>query len=245
MDGWKIGVPRMLDTQVTNICHGSIRDNLHQTVNRANDCKQSMTDARLHPCVTDIISHAMRCRSSLKKPLLLAASLLALVATPAIAKPKISGLEFPIGQSADRPLARVFIAELGQSAQKRGFFRVALLPAVSASGVKIQFLLPEPAVLTEIPATLRSIASMEAQELHKVTFLAPNDPAVRLSVEEVFMQRDHWQLKRVKWTTGGAQGEASECQLLLRGPECGKFVVPDATPPIPTLQELLQPRHAP
>jgi hypothetical protein len=182
----------------------------------------------------------MRRLSEALKPLVTAVGIFTALPSSLVAKPKINGLEFPIGQPADRPIARVSIAELSQTAQKRGLFRVALLPAVSASGVQVQFLLPEPAVLSEIPATLKSVAGMESQDLRNVTFLAPNDPGPRLFVEEIFMQRDHWQLKRLKWTLGGTQGEAGECQLLLRGPDCGKFVVPDSQSPIPSLQELLK-----
>lgn len=54
--------------------------------------------------------------------------------TAAVAKPKITGLEFPIGLPADRPIARASITELGQSAQKRAFLRVALPPAGGVLG---------------------------------------------------------------------------------------------------------------
>ena len=180
-----------------------------------------------------------------QKPLLAVFAACALLSVQAFAKPRITGLEFPIGEPADRPVARVFIAELGQGAQKRGFFRVALLPLTSASGVQIRFLLPEPAALLEIPATLKGLCNLDAQEFRNVAFLAPNDTAPRLQVEEITPKKDHWQLKNIKWTSAGALGEASECQLLLRGPECGKFVVPGSVPPIPPLQELLQPSPSP
>jgi hypothetical protein len=187
----------------------------------------------------------MRTSTLLPKAFLGAFAVCAALAVSALAKPKITGLEFPIGQPADRPAARVTIAELGQGAQKRGFFRVALLPMAAANGMQIRFLLPEPGVLLEIPQTLRGIASLDAQEFHNVTILAPNDPTPRLEVEEIVPKKDHWQLKRVKWRSASRAGEVQECHLLLSGPECGQFAHLSPAQPIPSLRELLQPVPAP
>jgi hypothetical protein len=184
--------------------------------------------------------HAISNFSKLPAVFLLAVASYADCLVPASAKPKVAGLEFSIGQPADRPAARVSISELGQGAQKRGFLRVALLPLASVKGLQIRFLLLDPSSLLEIQETIKALTSLDAQEFHNVTFLSAADPHPRLTVEEIIPQKDRWLLKRITWSAGSKKGAAAECHLLLQGTEIGQFVSRDSSQSIPPLQDLLQ-----
>ena len=176
------------------------------------------------------------------------ALLLLLAAPAASAKPGLSGLQFPVGQPADQPSAKVAIEEVIQGAQKRGFLKIALLPLASANGVQIRFLRPDPAVFLEITATLRALTKLEAQELNRIEIFAPGDPIPRFVAEQASPRPDAWSFKRARFHSAGTLIGVPECSLSLLGTSSGQFsakpIQPEGTSglplALPTLAELLQ-----
>ena len=176
------------------------------------------------------------------------AFLLLLAAPAASAKPGLSGLQFPVGQPADQPSAKVAIEEVIQGAQKRGFLKIALLPLTSANGVQIRFLRPDPAVFLEITATLRALTKLEAQELNRIEIFAPGDPIPRFVAELASPNADSWTFKRARFHSGASTITLPECSLSLSGPASGQFSVKSMHPEttsnlpaaLPTLEELLK-----
>ena len=136
---------------------------------------------------------------------------------------KINGLQFTLGQPADRPAAKVTITELTQGAQKRGFLRIALLPVVMAKGVAVRFLRPELVVLAEVQETLRAMVKLEAQEFHGVQFFVGDEVAPRLAAEEALPKGEVWALKRVRVRQGDAMREFGECTLRVAGERAGEL----------------------
>lgn len=154
---------------------------------------------------------------------LLLAGMSPLLPSAIAAEPKVTGLSFPLGErSGENPAARVLVEQIIQSSQKRGVFRVALLPILVANGVAVTFYRLEPEALTHILETLQSLAKIDKLEMRHLTFLATGDPAPRLVAEEILVRaQDTWTLKRVQLV--GRPGLA-ECQLILKnGPEGGLF----------------------
>jgi hypothetical protein len=157
---------------------------------------------------------------------LLSVALLQTVAlSPAVlaAEPTVKGLQFPLGErSGANPAARVLVAQIVQSSQKRGFFRVAMLPILVADGVTVTFYRPDAESLTVIHETIRALARVDKFELRRLCFRTEHDPAPRLMAEEILVRSpDTWTLKRVQ--LAGRPGLA-ECQLVLKkSPDGGLF----------------------
>ena len=183
----------------------------------------------------------------------LAAALLSLLllslAAPALsARPSLSGLQFPVGQPADQPSAKVAIEEVVQGAQKRGFLRIALLPLAAANGVQIRFLRADPSAFLEITDTLRSLTKLEAQEFNRIEIFAPGDPIPRFVAEQASPKADSWVFKRARFHSGASTIAIPECSLSLSGPSSGQFSAksmhPEGTPgppaTLPTLGDLLK-----
>ncbi len=135
---------------------------------------------------------------------------------------KISGLQFPVGQPADRPVARIAISEITQGAQKRGFLRVALLPLILARGVDIRFERKGFAALEEVCDILRSLVKLDAQEFHNVRIFSGADPEPRLVAAEAMPKSGIWLLKGVRIRLDGAYRDFSECSLALSGAKAGE-----------------------
>lgn len=135
---------------------------------------------------------------------------------------RISGLQFPVGQPADRPVARITISEVTQGAQKRGFLRVAILPMILAEGVDIRFERNALAALEEVGETLKSLVKLEAQEFHNVRIFSGADPEPRLVAAAATPKAGVWLLKRVRIRSDGTQREVSECALAVSGPKAGE-----------------------
>jgi hypothetical protein len=182
------------------------------------------------------------------KSLLFGVSLMLCCASLVSAKPGLSGLQFPVGQPADQPAAKVSIAEITQGAQKRGFLKIALLPQVAATGVQIHFLRPDPSVFLEISETLRSLSKLDAQEFHRIECFAPGDPLPRLVAEQASPTPDGWTFKKVRFHPASAPVDVPECSLSVTGPSAGQFSIKPAhsgspdklAPNLPNLEDLLR-----
>lgn len=174
--------------------------------------------------------------------------LLSLAAPTLSAKPGLSGLQFPVGQPADQPSARVSIGEVAQGAQKRGFLRIAVLPLASANGVQIRFLRPDPSVFQEITDTLRSLTKLDAQEFNRIELFAPGETVPRFVAEQASPMPGGWTFKRARFHSAAGDIGVPECFLSLGGPSPGRFSAktlpaegsPGTPSALPTLTELLQ-----
>jgi hypothetical protein len=184
-------------------------------------------------------------RKRLRRPLNAAIFCLSLILCSSSllpAKPGLSGLQFPVGQPADQPAAKVAIAEITQGAQKRGFLKIALLPLVVANGLQIRFLRPDPTVFAEVSETLHSFTKLNAQEFTRIECFAPEDPAPRLLAEQASPGPERWTFRKVRLRTASSAIELSECTLALTGPTAGQFSASPSNsgPPLPTLAELFK-----
>jgi hypothetical protein len=137
---------------------------------------------------------------------------------------KLTGIQFSLGQPADKPAARVAIAEITQGAQKRGFLRIALLPLVLVRGVEVRFSSPDLSVLGEIQSTLKDMVKLDAQEWHALRLFVGSENMPRLTAEEVTPKGDIWELKRVYlWSKDGMR-EIEECTLRVSGGHAGQVI---------------------
>lgn len=130
-------------------------------------------------------------------------------------------MQFTVGQPADKPAAKVTIAEVGQGSQKKGFLRIALLPIVQAKGVDVRMQRPDFSALSEIQHTLRGISKMDAQEFIGVRLFSGDEPAPVLLAQEVSPEPNVWHLKKARIRRGEGMVELSECVLHLSGPKAG------------------------
>jgi hypothetical protein len=157
-------------------------------------------------------------------------------------KPSFSGIQFPVGQPADHPVARVSIQEVRQTAHKSGFLRIAFIPCVAAQGVKIRFARPEINVLLEVPDTLKSITQLEAQEFRHVEIFTLEETTPRLTVEEILLKHDVWTLKNLRYQANAdLSGVVSvqECQLVFGAGTDGSLVTHGEKKAFKTLREIL------
>lgn len=136
--------------------------------------------------------------------------------------PKISGLQFPVGEPADRPAAKVKIEEISQGAQKRGFFRISILPLMVAKGVEIRLQRPDIGALAEIRKTLLSLAKLDAQEFQKLSIFCGDEKTPRLIAELATPTDAAWALKRARIKTAAGFREAAECTLHITGEHAGQ-----------------------
>lgn len=146
--------------------------------------------------------------------------------------PKISGLQFPIGEPADRPAAKVKIEEISQGAQKRGFFRISILPLMVAKGVEIRLQRPDIGALAEIRKTLLSLAKLDAQEFQKLSIFYGDEKTPRLVAEFATPTDAAWALKRVRIKTPAGFREAAECTLHITGEHAGQCLGPHLGGPL-------------
>ena len=146
--------------------------------------------------------------------------------------PKISGLQFPVGESADRPAAKVKIEGISQGAQKRGFFRISILPLMVAKGVEIRLQRPDIGALAEIRKTLLSLAKLDAQEFQKVSVFCGDEQTPRLLAEVATLTDAAWALKRVRIKTPLGFREAQECTLHITGEHAGQCLGPSLAGPM-------------
>lgn len=146
-----------------------------------------------------------------------------LPATLSAAEPKVTGLSFPLGErSGENPAARVQIDQLVQSSKKRGFFRVAMLPTLVASGISVTFYRPEAECLINIQETIQALTKVDRAELRQIKFFVPSNSTPRLIAQEIVVHsKDTWTLKQVQFP---GQPSVAECRLSLKsGAEGGLF----------------------
>ena len=146
--------------------------------------------------------------------------------------PKINGLQFPVGEPADRPAAKVKIEEISQGAQKRGFFRISILPLMVAKGVEIRLQRPDIVALTEIRKTLLSLAKLDAQEFQKVSIFCGDEQTPRLLAELATPTDAAWALKRARIKTPSGFRETPECTLHITGEHAGQCLGPHLGGPL-------------
>ncbi len=143
---------------------------------------------------------------------------------------KVSGLAFPVGEPADHPAAKVKIEEISQGSQKRGFFRISILPLMVAKGVEIRLQRAEIGVFTEITKTLRSLVKLDAQEFQKVTIFYGDEAAPRLLAEVAIPAEGAWALKRVRVKTPTGFRELADCTLHFTGANSGRLISQNGEP---------------
>lgn len=136
---------------------------------------------------------------------------------------KVAGLAFPIGEPADHPAAKIKIEEISQGSQKRGFFRISILPLMVVKGVEIRLLRPEIGVLTEIQNTLRTMLKLDAQEFQSVAIFCGDEPTPRLLAEVATPIEGSWALKRVRVKTPSGFRESPDGTLHLTGANSGRL----------------------
>lgn len=171
--------------------------------------------------------------------------LIGLVTRSDCAQPKLSGLQFPAGQPADNPPAKVAVEEVVQGAQKRGFLKIALLPLAAVNGLQIHFNRPDPAVFAEITETLRSLVRMDAQEYNRIEIFAPGDPVPRFTADHASPGPEGWIFKKARFRCPAFNSEIADCSLSFSGPTSGQFSSKsrqtEGARTLPALAELLKP----
>lgn len=136
---------------------------------------------------------------------------------------KLVGLHFPVGQPADNPAANVSVSEIFQGAQKRGFLRVALLPAIVAKNVEVRFLRPEVEALWEVRETLSALVKMEVQEWQALSLFVGQEKMPRLTAASAVPKGDVWALKGARFWSRGEECELGDCTLSVRGLSAGQL----------------------
>jgi hypothetical protein len=143
---------------------------------------------------------------------------------------RIHGLSFPVGEPADDPAAKVRIEEISQGSQKRGFFRISILPLMVAKGVEIRLQRAEIGVLAEMTKALRSLVKLDAQEFQKVTLFYRDEAAPRLLAEVATPVEGSWALKRVRVKTPTGFRELADCTLHFTGANSGRLISQNGEP---------------
>lgn len=107
--------------------------------------------------------------------LALAIAPLAVVAEPVVTKKTAaSGVSLSLfGRDRSVPAATVKIARLTIGAQRKGFFRVGVLPLAVGQGVEIVFRKPDVTALNDLGSAMETLARSAELELHGVKFFAP------------------------------------------------------------------------
>lgn len=145
---------------------------------------------------------------------------------------KMQGLRFPVGGRPDAPAARVKIEQVGQGAQKLGFFRVSILPQVVVHGMEIRLRGEDIGSLKEIPKTLAALAKCDALEFQKIAVFLADERIPRLLAERASPDKETWALKRVRIKTSLGFRELREATLHLGATSAGTCTSPDADAPL-------------
>lgn len=113
------------------------------------------------------------------------------------AEPRVAGLRFPLGErNGENPPAKAQVEQLVQGAQKRGFFRVAVLPVLVVNGITITFQRPDVTCLSTFHETLLALTKAEKMEMRRLIFVSAQDKVQRLSADELQIpSKNVWILK--------------------------------------------------
>ncbi|MBI4325061.1 MAG: hypothetical protein HY674_07325 [Chloroflexi bacterium] len=109
--------------------------------------------------------------------------------------------------------------------QRRGFFRIGLLPLVVMDGVKIDFRQVDAAssALARLPQELKPWAGSRMLELRDVKFAFPVEPKERLRAGKVrWLENGQWQLSNgvtIQMTTNKVK--VAQATLQVAGPSAG------------------------
>lgn len=117
------------------------------------------------------------------------------------------------GKDTAMPAAMVSIDEVTVGAQRRGFFRIAVLPLVIGDGVEIRFRAADATALADLAATFEAIARTEVLELRRVAWFEPGvkEPCLRADKVEISGAKA-WELTGVD-LPGGTRVETARLSV--------------------------------
>ena len=158
--------------------------------------------------------------------------LLLLAPIPAGARPIISkpagavGVTVPLmGRDQSKPAASLSAASFGVGSQRRGFFRIGILPLLIASDVRIIFSgePPDPTALADLAPAFKALANTSAVEIHQFAVLLPGkcQPALQAARAEPAGKGD-WKLTEVT-LSGPIPMHLPEAILRTGGTEAGQL----------------------
>ncbi len=132
-----------------------------------------------------------------------------------------TGVSLPLfGADRTMPAATVKIQHLGIGAQRKGFFRIGVLPQVVANDVRIIFQKAEAGALADLPATLEVLTKCSELELTDVKFLAPGATEPCLTASAVRLDGSGvWQLTNAAASAGPS---AARARLYVTGEKAGE-----------------------
>ncbi len=145
---------------------------------------------------------------------------------PLSSRTKISGAVIPIFLEDNRPAAAVLkVDKVYTEYQRRGFFRIGLLPLVVMEGVKIDFRQVDAAssALARLPKELKPWAGSRMLELRDVKFAFPAEPKERLRAAKVrWLENGQWQLSNgVAIQMATNEVKVQQALLQIAGPSAG------------------------
>ena len=145
---------------------------------------------------------------------------------PLSSRTKINGVVIPIFLEDNRPAAAVLkVDKIHTEYQRRGFFRIGLLPLVVMEGVKIDFRQANAAssALARLPKEMKPWAGSRMLELRDVKFAFRAEPKERLRAGKMrWLENGQWQLSNgvtIQMTPNEVQ--VQQALLQIAGPSAG------------------------
>jgi len=132
-------------------------------------------------------------------------------------------------KSAEAAVVRVSIRDARLDHERRGFFKIGLLPRLVAEDVSLEVL--EPGSLTEaltrLPGLLRSGGKNLPVELRNLSVSFPGDETPRLTASRVRLAKSTtWNLSGpIAWRSANDQGRAQQASLCITGPQAGWLII--------------------
>lgn len=126
------------------------------------------------------------------------------------------------------PAAVVRIKKVYTDHQRRGFFRIGLLPVLVAEDVKIEIIQPQEtlAALQQARRWLKPTATQKALEWRRVQFFFPAETEPRLEAAKIHLsEAGAWRLTGgVVLRHGTNQTRQAEATLQVTGPQAGELL---------------------
>ena len=150
-------------------------------------------------------------------------------AAPASPWSSAKGVVFPFyAPGSSEPVVTFKAERIFHDHERRGFFRIGLLPLTVGDGVTVELF--QPAAASQHLARLKEWVNPGAAgvvELRRVQFKLPGEPIRELSAGRIRLGKDGaWQLlDGVVWRSGAKVWQAEEAKLHITGPQAGQLVL--------------------
>jgi len=153
--------------------------------------------------------------------------------TPRSLRPALKGITAPLYVAGEpKPVAVLRVEKVFTDYQRKGFFRIGLLPLCVADGVRLEVQQPEKAAaaLANVPGHLRLAKGNVPAELRRLVLSVAGEPTVQLKAGRVrFGQAGDWLLDGgVSCAQGTTVTEGARATLQVTGESPGQLVLETA-----------------